>query len=166
MDINKKIANITVMKISDDELKSRALKNQQQIFMKSNKSVSANNIKSAPKKYQNKWIVIYIRHNLVIGYDSTVYYIKDQHIYNRYKKAVLKKIAEVYPQYKDQCELEIAELEHSAHIKSNKLYKRNYKKTPPRRQYRIKIRKIFVQDTEFLRNVGITTGIRNPKKWE
>lgn len=66
----------------------------------------------APQETINRWVVNYIRHNLTT-YDYYWGYLgegigrKDVAAY--YKRAVLEKIAEVYPTYKDECERQILE---------------------------------------------------------
>lgn len=54
-----------------------------------------------------RWIVNYIRHNLV-DYDNFLYKISGKvgsiGVYPEIKTAVLEKIAVAYPQYKEECE--------------------------------------------------------------
>lgn len=53
-----------------------------------------------------RWVVNYIRHNLV-EYDETVNSLKGKvekdHAYFVFKKGILGKIAEVYPDYAEEC---------------------------------------------------------------
>ena len=65
------------------------------------------NCKNVDKQTMKRWMVNYIRHNL-LEYDEDIY---DMHgkvgisgEYIRYKNAVLDKIAEVYPELQDECE--------------------------------------------------------------
>ena len=58
----------------------------------------------------NRWIVNYIRHNLV-EYDTNLKHLYGktgkQSGYETFKKVILEKIAELYPKYKDECERQI-----------------------------------------------------------
>ena len=60
----------------------------------------------APEETMQRWVVNFIRHNLV-SYDYTLHVHKGRvginECYTDYKKAILMKIAEVYPQYADEC---------------------------------------------------------------
>lgn len=60
----------------------------------------------ASEETMKRWIVNYIRHNLV-SYDYTLYMNKGRvginECYADYKNTILMKIAEVYPQYADEC---------------------------------------------------------------
>lgn len=55
----------------------------------------------------SRWVVNYIRHNLT-NYDYALYagkgHVGIHQEYQRYREAVLDKIAEAYPQYADECE--------------------------------------------------------------
>lgn len=60
----------------------------------------------APEETMQRWVVNFIRHNLV-SYDYTLYVNKGRvgikECYTDYKNTILMKIAEVYPQYADEC---------------------------------------------------------------
>lgn len=62
------------------------------------------------KEVLQRWIVNYIRHNLV-DYDDglEIMYGKVGKIdtYPKFKEAILKKIASVYPQYAEECKRQI-----------------------------------------------------------
>lgn len=62
----------------------------------------------------NRWIVNYIRHNL-INYDSTLQRTKGktgkQESYPIYKCRILQRISEAYPKYADECARQAKELE-------------------------------------------------------
>lgn len=61
----------------------------------------------APQEVKDRWAVNYIRHNLT-QYEKELYYNHNKvgcnKAYILYKNAVLSKIAEVYPQYAQECE--------------------------------------------------------------
>lgn len=60
----------------------------------------------------NRWVVNYIRHNLV-SYDDSLEKIKGKvgknNAYFSYKETVLRAIARAYPKYAEECERQIAE---------------------------------------------------------
>lgn len=58
----------------------------------------------------NRWVVNYIRHNLV-SYDYGLYRMKGKTgknaLYAQYKNAILEKIAAAYPKYADECRMQM-----------------------------------------------------------
>ena len=68
------------------------------------------NAYTANEETINRWIVNYIRHNLV-SYDNFLGSIDGKvgsvEAYPEVKIAVLEKIANTYPKYKDECERQI-----------------------------------------------------------
>ena len=69
------------------------------------------NVYDADEYTINRWIVNYIRHNLV-DYDKNLLEFKGRvgtnDAYVQYKHDVLEKIAEAYPKYADECEDQMA----------------------------------------------------------
>jgi len=61
---------------------------------------------TADEQAIHKWMVNHVRHNMT-QYDFTLYSIAGEkcteEIYRTYKKAVLEKIAEIYPELKNEC---------------------------------------------------------------
>ena len=96
------IDSITIKVLSDEELKTKALKAKQEWYLK--------NAYTANEETINRWIVNYIRHNLV-SYDNFLGSIDGKvgsvEAYPEVKIAVLEKIANTYPKYKDECERQI-----------------------------------------------------------
>lgn len=106
------IASISIKILPDDELKKRTLRKKQEWYQCHPYYDEWGNpvyrtVREADEYTLDRWIVNYIRHNLV-DYDEFLYKIFGKvgsiEAYPRIKTAVLKKIANVYPQYKDECE--------------------------------------------------------------
>lgn len=80
------------------------------------KLVLANNVKTADEETKSRWVVNYIRHNLVDiengGYDEFLFQLKGKVGINAYlifRQRVLEKIAQIYPEYADECLRQIKE---------------------------------------------------------
>ena len=112
------IDSITIKVLSDEELKTKALKAKQEWYQCHPCSLNGDwidepymkNAYTANEETINRWIVNYIRHNLV-SYDNFLGSIDGKvgsvEAYPEVKIAVLEKIANTYPKYKDECERQI-----------------------------------------------------------
>ena len=106
---------ITIKVLPDGELKNRALKAKQEWYQCHPYSSNGDwitesyvkDVYGADEETLNRWIVNYIRHNLV-SYDNFLDGIGGKvgstEAYPEVKISVLEKIAVAYPQYKDECE--------------------------------------------------------------
>ena len=113
------ITSISISILPDDELRKRTLQEKQNWY---NRHPHYNNyddeysdldepiykdVHEADEDTLIRWIVNYIRHNLV-DYDNFLYKISGKvgsiGVYPEIKTAVLEKIAVAYPQYKEECE--------------------------------------------------------------
>lgn len=106
-EISKKISNINVSIIDFNELVRLTLEAKQNWYNQN--SYDYNNTKNAyetDKQTINRWVVNYIRHNLT-DYDENLYNIFGKvgchDAYIKYRKAVLNKIVESYPEYREEC---------------------------------------------------------------
>lgn len=112
------IDSITIKVLSDEELKTKALKAKQEWYQCHPCSLNGDwidepymkNAYTANEETINRWIINYIRHNLV-SYDNFLGSIDGKvgsvEAYPEVKIAVLEKIANTYPKYKDECERQI-----------------------------------------------------------
>lgn len=107
--VDERIKSIKVEILSDDELIRETLDEREDWY-------TYNAIIRGEYDYRfyapsdtdtlNRWVVNFIRHNLV-EYDESLYEMKGkvgiEYEYVRYKFAVLDKIAEAYPKYAEEC---------------------------------------------------------------
>lgn len=108
------VENIDVAIIDENKLVKKALKEKRTWYALNGKSDEILDYYYIDGDTLNRWVVNYIRHNLV-KYDSTLQKLfgkigKDK-AYHYFKKAVLEKIAEAYPKYKNECFRQIGELD-------------------------------------------------------
>ena len=118
-EIKKKIKKIKVelLDVSDDKLRDLAIDNVIE-FKRYINELHGNydgmefEARFADDATIDRWTVNYIRHNLT-KYDDDLYNMKGKvgrhEVYIIYKEAVLNKIAEVYPKYKDECNRQLTE---------------------------------------------------------
>lgn len=118
-EISQKIERISVKRIGFDALLSRTLFEKQDWYDYQSairNRAEERNAYSADKQTKCRWMVNYVRHNLT-EYDDTLYAISGKtgcHTeYLRYKHAVLTKIADVYPELRDECNRQGVEYEAS-----------------------------------------------------
>lgn len=106
------INSIKITVLPENELKRRTLYAKQcwYDFHSSDDYCYEKNAYSADDETINRWIVNYIRHNLV-AYDHFLNNIKGKvgsmDAYPEVKIAILQKIAIAYPQYKEECDKQI-----------------------------------------------------------
>lgn len=111
------IESIKIEVLSDDELRSRTLQKKQQWYDSHPYYLEdyldeeiVENAYEADEDTLVRWIVNYIRHNL-IDYDYFLYKIHGKigsiGMYSEIKAGVLRKIAVAYPKYKEECERQI-----------------------------------------------------------
>lgn len=110
VEVSDKISKISVSRIDLSELRQTTL-NEKQGWYNYQASIREKyddfrSIEGADEQTCRRWMVNYIRHNLT-EYDSDLYSMSGRvgchKEYQRYKLAVLDKIAEVYPELKSEC---------------------------------------------------------------
>ena len=107
--IDDKIEEIHVRKLDDDTLRKNTLISKQNHF--ADRYELYGGFEMPDESTMNRWVVNYIRHELTT-YDYELYTIAGKvgvhDGYIKYKKAVLYKIAELYPNYSDECERQMS----------------------------------------------------------
>ena len=107
--INEKISEISVVKISTKKIFKYMLKAKRDWNL-INGNFDCDLPEEAPNDVQVRWAVNYIRHHLTT-YDKTLYNLSGkvgrEEVYQKYRKAVLESIKEVYPEFKDECDRQI-----------------------------------------------------------
>ena len=110
------ISKITVTVLDDATLRRLTLKEKQSWYdyqASWRDRDYANNAYTADEVTVTRWIVNYIRHNLV-DYDESLYSLKGKvgkyDAYEEYKEVVLEKIAKTYPKYADECQKQIKQI--------------------------------------------------------
>lgn len=111
-DIDKLLDTITVKIVPPDELKVKTIHAKQSWY---DENESCKNVEycyqriradEIDEKTMNRWIVNYIRHNL-ISYDKGLKYMKNKvgchEVYITFRNAVLEKIFQAYPMYEEEC---------------------------------------------------------------
>lgn len=97
--------NLYIRKLSDKKLIHKTIMDKNYWYSLHNDFEFVDE-KTVDKATLDRWIVNYIRHNL-IDYDDDLMMIKGKVVigeaYVDYKKYVLKEIAKIYPKYKDEC---------------------------------------------------------------
>lgn len=117
--MDQKSKEIAVIRIPMDELKKRTIEaknvwyNYQELEFGRYDFIRASETTDAD--VMQRWEVNYIRHNLT-SYDQTLFEARGKigkdDGYIKYKTAVLDKIAEVYPELKDECEAQKPRTDH------------------------------------------------------
>lgn len=108
-EIKNIVAQTHIRKIQTDKLEKLAITAKQKWY----DQVSFNRLdgeirdaRGANQQTMDRWVVNYIRHNLV-EYDTVLYSIRGRvgvvAAYPNFKNAILDKIAEAYPEYKKEC---------------------------------------------------------------
>lgn len=109
-EIDRAITEIKVREIPDDELRHRAWSAKSQWCEKQPDPIHLCSAEVIGEATMARWIVNYIRHNLT-KYDKTIYEtsgkVGARAAYVKYKTAVLCKIAEIYPKYKEECQKQV-----------------------------------------------------------
>ena len=98
---------IKVTKVSDEKLMEWTLEAKQDWYDEHQRGGEARNAYEADENTKKRWAVNYIRHNLTdydYDMDALVNKVGKDKAYNKYKEAVLDKIAEVYPDLAYECE--------------------------------------------------------------
>lgn len=103
------IAHLKIQKVSDEVVRMDALQSQQDWYDERadrGYDFDLRDVCDADQKTIDRWTVNYIRHELTC-YDKSLGDLSGRvgivSAYPEFKKAVLSKIAEVYPQYNDEC---------------------------------------------------------------
>ena len=107
-----KAAKVYIPIIPDCILRDDAIANMERYYINAHKSLAYCGCSDAPNKVVVRWVVNYIRHNLVkvgsMHYDKALRELAGQvgkdNAYNVFKYIVLDKIAVAYPYYKRECE--------------------------------------------------------------
>ncbi len=106
--------SITVIVIDDDKLIDKTIAAKNRWYDLNEKYYEEIYESSVDPDTLQRWIVNYIRHNLV-HYDDGLYLMKGKvggdEVYFSYKKAIMEKIAAAYPKYAEECARQIQELE-------------------------------------------------------
>lgn len=109
-EVEKKISEIYVQKIDNDRLRKETLRNKQAWYDYQEcirNKCSYMDAYSANEDTQKRWMVNFIRHNLM-DYDDDLYKMSGKtgchREYVNYKSAVLQKIAETYPELAEECQ--------------------------------------------------------------
>lgn len=110
-EVDEKIKNIRVMSMDEKSLRKATLMAKQNwydyIAAERDGDPYGNVAADADEETIRRWIVNYIRHELT-DYDYDLYHTKGRtgcrERYGRYHDAVLDKIAEVYPNYAEECQ--------------------------------------------------------------
>lgn len=119
IEVHKMSQCITVQKISDKALVRDTL-DRMNFWRQEHNDCALVTRNDVSTKTLNRWIVNYIRHNLV-SYDSELLGIKGRvginEAYPRYKEAVLNEIAVVYPKYAEECKRQVYQLHKAVELK-------------------------------------------------
>lgn len=107
------VRQLSIPKLSDKKLRRKTIQSKYNFaaFRGANYGqYEENDFENADENTMRRWIVNYIRHEL-IDYDMDLEKYKGRigivKAYPEFKIAVLKRIAEVYPNYADECENQI-----------------------------------------------------------
>ena len=108
--ILKDIENISVKRLNMGDLHKRTLEAKQDYYDWRYYDTYYHDAYEADEETQDRWMVNYIRHNLT-SYDEELWNMSGKtgkgKAYLIYFEAVLHKIAEIYPELKDECESQI-----------------------------------------------------------
>lgn len=106
--------NAYVILLDDKELRKEAIDQQQYWYDLHFDWRHERSTEWADEETIQRWVVNYIRHNLV-NYDSMLFSNKGKtgkdDVYPIFKKLILTKIADAYPNYADECSRQIEDLE-------------------------------------------------------
>lgn len=110
--IDKYIRSIRVEKINTDKLIDLAIDEKKNYYdLIGEHELTYISRENTDKETISRWAVNYVRHELT-NYNENLYNLSDKKgckdVYGIYKVAVLEKIASSYPQFKDECERQIA----------------------------------------------------------
>lgn len=98
--VSERIKQIKVKRIPLGKLKSAAIRSREDWYEETEQWDRLDGARSAPEDVKQRWMVNYVRHHLT-EYDETLWdlagHVGCHEQYERYRSAVMAKIAEVYP---------------------------------------------------------------------
>ncbi len=111
-DTMQKLQTMSVKILPEDELIERTLEEKQEWYA-FHDDFEIIRVETIAVEVLERWIVNFIRHNLV-EYDESLYELRGRvgksETYIAFKIGILSKIAEAYPQHADECERQIKEV--------------------------------------------------------